>query len=85
MDIVDNSNISSEHLNGSGLHLSRKWKGKLWNWLRNTEYKYKVEKVQIEIDNKVDTIWLCLIALFLIVYIAMILKENGIHEVLNIF
>ena len=29
IDIVDNGNISSEHLNGSGLHLNRHGKGKL--------------------------------------------------------
>ena len=29
MDIIDNSNISSEHLNGSGVHPSRHEKGKL--------------------------------------------------------
>ena len=29
MDTIDNGNISSEHLNGSGLHLNRHGKGKL--------------------------------------------------------
>ena len=29
MDIIDNNNISLEHLNGSGLHLNRHEKGKL--------------------------------------------------------
>ena len=29
IDTIDNSNISSEHLNGSGLHLNRHGKGKL--------------------------------------------------------
>ena len=29
IDTTDNSNIASEHLNGSGLHLSRHGKGKL--------------------------------------------------------
>ena len=29
INIIDNSNISSEHLNGSGLHLNRHGKGKL--------------------------------------------------------
>ena len=29
MDIIDNGNISSEHLNGSSLHLNRHEKSKL--------------------------------------------------------
>ena len=29
IDTIDNGNISSEHLNGSGLHLNRHGKGKL--------------------------------------------------------
>ena len=38
IDTIDNSNISSEHLNGSGLELNRHGKGKFaMNLLRNSE------------------------------------------------
>ena len=55
IDTINNGNISSEHLSGSGLHLHRHWKlvmnliKKLWE-LRRRKFN--------RIDNKMDSIWL---------------------------
>ena len=42
-------------------------------------------KKLIKIDNKVDSNWLCLDTMFLMVYVIMIVKESRIQQVLNIF
>ena len=84
IDITDKSNISSEHLNGSGLHLNRHGKGKFaMNLIKNSENC--VEKTLVEIDYKVDSLWLGLNSIFQIVYVIMIVKGSRIQQVLYIF
>ena len=63
IDIIDNGDISSEHLNGSSLHLNRHGKGKLaMNLIKKLRELGK--KNLIEIDNKVDRLWLGLDTIF---------------------
>ena len=84
IDTIDNDNILSEHLNGSSLHLNRHGKGKLdMNLIKKLRELRK--KTLIEIDNKVDSLWLGLSTMFQIVYVIMIVKESRVQQVLNIF
>ena len=84
IDTIDNDNILSEHLNGSSLHLNRHGKGKLdMNIIKKLRELRK--KTLIEIDNKVDSLWLGLSTMFQIVYVIMIVKESRVQQVLNIF
>ena len=84
IDTIDNDNILSEHLNGSSLHLNRHGKGKLdMNLIKKLRELRK--KTLIEIDNKVDSLWLGLSTMFQIVYVKMIVKESRVQQVLNIF
>ena len=84
IDTIDNDNILSEHLNGSSLHLNRHGKGKLdMNLIKKLRELRK--KTLIEIDNKVDSLWLSLSTMFQIVYVIMIVKESRVQQVLNIF
>ena len=84
IDTIDNDNILSEHLNGSSLHLNRDGKGKLdMNLIKKLRELRK--KTLIEIDNKVDSLWLGLSTMFQIVYVIMIVKESRVQQVLNIF
>ena len=84
IDTIDNDNILSEHLNGSSLHLNRHGKGKLdMNLIKKLRELRK--KTLIEIDNKVDSLWLGLNTMFQIVYVIMIVKESRVQQVLNIF
>ena len=84
IDTIDNDNILSEHLNGSSLHLNRHGKGKLdMNLIKKLRELRK--KTLIEIDNKVDSLWLGLSTMFQIVYVIMIVKESRLQQVLNIF
>ena len=84
IDTIDNDNILSEHLNGSSLHLNRHGKGKLdTNLIKKLRELRK--KTLIEIDNKVDSLWLGLSTMFQIVYVIMIVKESRVQQVLNIF
>ena len=84
IDTIDNDNILSEHLNGSSLHFNRHGKGKLdMNLIKKLRELRK--KTLIEIDNKVDSLWLGLSTMFQIVYVIMIVKESRVQQVLNIF
>ena len=71
-------------MNGSSLHLNRHGKGKLdMNLIKKLRELRK--KTLIEIDNKVDSLWLGLSTMFQIVYVIMIVKESRVQQVLNIF
>ena len=71
-------------MNGSSLHLNRHGKGKLdMNLIKKLRELRK--KTLIEIDNKVDSLWLGLSTMFQIVYVIMIVKEIRVQQVLNIF
>ena len=77
-------NITSEHLNGFVLHLNRHGKGKLaMNLIKNSENC--AEKTLIEVDNKVDSLWLGLSTMLQTVYVIMIVKKSQMQQVLNMF
>ena len=73
-------NITSEHLNGSVLHLNRH--GKLaMNLIKNSENC--AGKTLIEVDNKVDSLLHSLSTMLETVYVIMIVKESQIQQVLS--
>ena len=77
-------NITSEHLNGSVLHLNRHGKGKLaMNLIKNSENC--AGKTLIEVDNKVDSLLHSLSTMLETVYVIMTVKESQIQQVLSMF
>ena len=84
IDTIDYGNISSEHLNGSGLHLNRHGKGKLAMNLIKKLRELRRRNFNINWQESGRSLARPQYYVLNCVYVIMIVKENRIQQVLNI-
>ena len=84
IDTIDYGNISSEHLNGSGLHLNKHGKGKLAMNLIKKLRELRRRNFNINWQESGRSLARPQYYVLNCVYVIMIVKESRIQQVLNI-